>query len=60
MDLSRTEVTDAGLKDLAGLKSLKRLELGEITTVTDAGLKDLASLEGLRTLNLYSTESVRT
>jgi len=33
-------VTDAGLKELAGLKSLQKLDLRR-TQVTDAGLKEL-------------------
>jgi hypothetical protein len=33
-------VTDAGLKELAGLKSLQALDL-TFTKVTDAGLKEL-------------------
>jgi len=33
-------VTDAGLKELAGLKSLQSLDLF-ITHVTDAGIKEL-------------------
>jgi hypothetical protein len=33
-------VTDAGLKELAGLKSLQSLDLSR-TKVTDAGLKEL-------------------
>ena len=36
--LSQTAVTDAGLKELAGLKNLQALELYQ-TQVTDAGLK---------------------
>ena len=38
--LSGTEVTDAGLKELAALKNLTTLHLGH-TQVTDAGLKEL-------------------
>jgi internalin A len=49
--LSRAEVTDAALKELAGLKKLQRLDLS-LTQVTDAGLKELAGLTGLQTLNL--------
>ena len=38
--LHRTEVTDAGLKELAGFEQLKSLYLGG-AKVTDAGLKEL-------------------
>ena len=47
-------VTDAGLKELADLKSLQSLALGG-SRVTDAGLKELAGLKGLRTLYLDRT-----
>ena len=40
LDLSYTEVTDVGLKELAGLKSLQSLYLGG-TQVTDAGVAEL-------------------
>jgi hypothetical protein len=40
LDLSSTPVTYAGLKELAGLKSLQTLSLSR-TQVTDAGLKEL-------------------
>jgi hypothetical protein len=43
LDLYFTHVTDAGLKELAGLKSLHALELGQ-TDVTDAGLCNTCSL----------------
>lgn len=49
--LFRAEVTDAALKELAGLKRLQRLDL-TLTQVTDAGLKELAGLTGLQALNL--------
>jgi Ricin-type beta-trefoil lectin domain-like/Leucine Rich repeat len=44
-------VTDAGLKELAGLKGLQQLYLGG-TEVTDAGLKELAGLKRLQRLHL--------
>ena len=44
-------MTDAGLKELAGLKDLQMLDLS-FTQMTDAGLKELAGLKGLQTLNL--------
>ena len=49
VDLSRTQVTDAGLKELVALKNLTTLNLGS-TQVTDAGLKELAALKQLATL----------
>ncbi len=55
LDLSETEVTDAGLKELAGLKSLQTLNLS-YTLVTDAGLKELAGLKSLQALNLGNTQ----
>jgi internalin A len=48
-------VTDAGLKELAGLKSLQRLNLSG-TQVTDAGLKELAGLISLQILHLDNTQ----
>jgi internalin A len=53
--LIRTKMTDAGLKELAGLKSLHALYLGG-TRVTDAGLKELAGLTSLRTLDVRGTQ----
>ena len=44
-------MTDAGLKELAGLQELQTLDLGG-TQVTDAGLKELAGLKSLQTLDL--------
>jgi hypothetical protein len=38
--LDSTKVTDTGLKELAGLKSLQLLDL-RYTQVTDAGVKEL-------------------
>ena len=50
-----TKVTDAGLKEVAGLKRLLTLNLAN-TQVTDAGLKELAGLQRLATLNLANTQ----
>ena len=44
--LQRTKVTDAGLKELATLKSLTALDLSS-TKVTDAGVKELATITTL-------------
>ena len=41
MFLDSTKVTDARLKELAGLKTLQTLDLAD-TEVTDAGLKEIA------------------
>ena len=51
LDLTSRKVTDAGLKELSGLKNLEVLLLQE-TMVTDAGLKELGSLTNLRSLFL--------
>ena len=40
LDLSRTSLTEAGLKELAELKSLQSLDLGS-TKVTAAGVAEL-------------------
>jgi hypothetical protein len=55
IDLGGTNVTDAGLKELAGLKGLTYLAL-EGTRVTDVGLKELAGLKGLTDLHLGGTK----
>ena len=55
VSLRGTKVTDAGLHQLAGLKSLQNLDLLG-TGVTDAGLKELAGLESLRSLDLCQTK----
>ena len=55
LSLGHTKVTDAGLKELAGLKSLQSLYLYS-TDVTDAGLKELAGLKSLQSLLLGSTK----
>ena len=51
---NNTKVTDAGLKELAGLNNLQTLELA-FTGVSDAGLKHLAGLKSLQSLNLRKT-----
>lgn len=55
LSLFRTKITDAGLKELVGLKRLKILNLMS-TQVTDAGLKDLATCKQLQHLVLYDTQ----
>jgi len=54
LDLSRTAVTDAGLRVLAKMPNLTRLDLRD-TSVGDAGLKAVAGLEKLESLGLYGT-----
>lgn len=54
--LEETQITDAGLTELAGLKELQTLNLG-LTPVTGAGLKELAGLKRLRTLYLYGAKT---
>lgn len=52
--LDLLQVTDAGLKELAGFKSLHTLKLSS-TKVTDTGLKELAGLKNLQ--KLFLTEA---
>ena len=54
LDLFAVQVTDEGLKALAGLKSLQVLILSD-TPVTDEGLKQLAGLTNLQSLWLGNT-----
>ncbi len=55
LNLKDTKITDAGLKTLANLKSLKKLHL-ERTAVTDEGLSEISGLSNLEYLNLYGTK----
>jgi Leucine Rich Repeat (LRR) protein len=55
LDLSGTQVTDAGLKELKELKRLQTLDLSS-TKVIDARLKELKQLKRLQTLNLFNTQ----
>jgi hypothetical protein len=54
LDLSRTAITDAGLRVLATMPNLEHVDLRE-TAVGDAGIAALAPLGNLRTLGLYGT-----
>lgn len=54
LDLSRTGISDAGLKVLGKMPNLQYLDLRE-TAVGDAGLEALAPLRNLQTLGLYGT-----
>lgn len=53
--LNKTQITDEGLKHLAGLKQLRRLHLAN-TAITDAEVRHLEGLENLETLNIYGTK----
>ncbi len=55
LDLTLTQVTDAGLQELIGLNHLQTLNLSSCTRVTDDGLKEFARLKNLRILSLWST-----
>jgi Leucine-rich repeat (LRR) protein len=55
LDLSNTQVTDAGLVHLKGLISLWKLDLSG-TQVTDAGLKHMTALANLRYILLDRTQ----
>ncbi len=59
LDLSGTDLTDAGVKHLVGLKNLKVLDL-ERTGITDAGLKRLEGLPKLEELRLEGTKVTAT
>ena len=54
LNLGGTKVTDTGLRELAGLKSLQSLDLHK-TKVTDEGLKELAGFMRLQTLDVSRT-----
>jgi hypothetical protein len=54
LDLSATEVGDAGLAHLRGFRSLCELNLAN-TFVTDSGLRNLNDLTGLKRLDLSMT-----
>ncbi len=53
LHFTKSGLTNAGLKELAGLKSLHTLDLGS-NPVTDAGLKELVALKNLRGLVVAS------
>ncbi len=55
VDLSFTQITDAGLVHLAGLTSPQDLNLYG-TQITDAGLVHLEGLTSLQTLHLFNTQ----
>jgi len=53
--LSRSQITDAGLKEVAKLRQLQHLVLWQ-TQTTDAGLKEVAELENLTELHIAYTK----
>src|SRR5688572_11937116 len=55
VELSKSKLTDAGLKQLAAFKSLTYLDVSG-TQVTNAGLKDLAAFADLEELNLSGSK----
>ena len=55
--LDATQITDAGLGELAKLQKLTRLNLFA-TQITDAGLKDIAKLQQLTSLNLGACSKI--
>lgn len=50
--LSKTDVTDAGLKELARCKALRQLHVTDAHNITDAGVRELRGLENLEDLGL--------
>ena len=55
LHLSSTQITDAGLKEVAKLKQLEYINLNG-TQITDEGLKEVANLQRLTSLHLSSTQ----
>ena len=55
LSLVRTQITDAGLKEVAKLQKLQRLYLAN-TKITDAGLKEVAKLQKLKSLYVGNTQ----
>jgi Leucine-rich repeat (LRR) protein len=55
VDVSRTRLTDAGLRHLSGLKGLEILDLRD-TWTGDDGLKHIAGLARLKVLHLSGTQ----
>ena len=55
LTLGGTQITDAGLKEVAKMQNLTHLYL-DVTKITDAGLKDIAKMQNLTVLKLYNTK----
>jgi hypothetical protein len=58
LDLHGTQVTDAGLKELAGCKNLATLNLTESRKITGTGLKELSGLNKLTELHLFGARGL--
>jgi hypothetical protein len=56
LNLMFTQITDAGLKEVAKLQELEQLWLA-FTQITDAGLKDVAKLQKLNRFSLIGTKT---
>ena len=54
LNLDRTAITDAGLKEIKGMPNLVRIGLAA-TKITDVGLMELAKLPSLKYINLQGT-----
>lgn len=57
ISLARTWATDADIERIAGLKSLKRLDLS-LTYISDRGVERLKGLDQLEELNLFAAEFI--
>ena len=57
ISLARTWATDADVERLAGIKSLKRLDLS-LTYISDRGAERLKALDHLEELNLFAAEFI--
>jgi hypothetical protein len=55
LHLSETKVTDAGLRELAGLARLEELSISKCRGITDAGLVHLGSFPALRVVDVMVT-----
>ncbi|MBX9878033.1 MAG: hypothetical protein K2Y22_06195 [Candidatus Obscuribacterales bacterium] len=56
LKLRATDITDAGLAHLSGLRNLEMLDLGQMSNITNDGMRHLSGLTQLRSLNIdYST-----
>lgn len=49
---ANVQITDEGFKQIAQLKNLKRISLGNLS-ITDRALKELSKMESLREVNIY-------
>ena len=58
LDLSRTKITDAGLKEVARMQKIITLDLTG-TKITDTGLKEVAKLQSLERLFLLATQTTK-